>query len=210
MESNDSLEIPDRGETSDIPGLPSGSLVEAFADTVMQHTYCRHRETTHIHTNHVCAYVLMCLHTRTHMHAMNTRGIHHISHTPTHYTSSIFMYMHIHSPPPTPRNTHTQTHHMHTQAYTTHHPHSLSLSLTHTQTGTLNTGIHQTHRHIYPYKHNRETETESDCDQKKSLKKTTDKEVDKNKTRQSCTTTYPKPHCLQQRVPDDPRNLFPE
>ena len=24
MESNDSLEIPDRGETSDIPGLPSG------------------------------------------------------------------------------------------------------------------------------------------------------------------------------------------
>ena len=27
MESNDSPEIPDRGETSDIPGLPSG-LVE--------------------------------------------------------------------------------------------------------------------------------------------------------------------------------------
>ena len=24
VESNDSLEIPDRGETSDIPGLPSG------------------------------------------------------------------------------------------------------------------------------------------------------------------------------------------
>ena len=26
MESNDSFEIQDRGETSDIPGLPSGSL----------------------------------------------------------------------------------------------------------------------------------------------------------------------------------------
>ena len=27
MESNDSPEIPDRGKTSDIPGLPSGDLV---------------------------------------------------------------------------------------------------------------------------------------------------------------------------------------
>ena len=27
MESNDSPEIPDRGETSDIPGLPSGGIV---------------------------------------------------------------------------------------------------------------------------------------------------------------------------------------
>ena len=26
MESNDSPEIPDRGETSDIPGLPSGDI----------------------------------------------------------------------------------------------------------------------------------------------------------------------------------------
>ena len=29
MESNDSPEIPDRGETSDIPGLPSGVLAVA-------------------------------------------------------------------------------------------------------------------------------------------------------------------------------------
>ena len=28
VESNDSPEIPDRGETSDIPGLPSGELTE--------------------------------------------------------------------------------------------------------------------------------------------------------------------------------------
>ena len=28
MESNDSSEIPDRGETSDIPGLPSGGLTK--------------------------------------------------------------------------------------------------------------------------------------------------------------------------------------
>ena len=28
MESNDSPEIPDRGETSDIPGLPSGGALE--------------------------------------------------------------------------------------------------------------------------------------------------------------------------------------
>ena len=28
VESNDSPEIPDRGETSDIPGLPSGSTLE--------------------------------------------------------------------------------------------------------------------------------------------------------------------------------------
>ena len=30
MESNDSPEIPDRGETSDIPGLPSGTAKERF------------------------------------------------------------------------------------------------------------------------------------------------------------------------------------
>ena len=29
MESNDSPEIPDRGETSDIPSLPSGGLIGA-------------------------------------------------------------------------------------------------------------------------------------------------------------------------------------
>ena len=32
MESNDSPEIPDRGETSDIPGLPSGEGEEDKAD----------------------------------------------------------------------------------------------------------------------------------------------------------------------------------
>ena len=30
MESNDSPEIPDREETSDIPGLPSGEKVEEW------------------------------------------------------------------------------------------------------------------------------------------------------------------------------------
>ena len=30
MESNDSPEIPDRGETSDIPGLPSGELLRTL------------------------------------------------------------------------------------------------------------------------------------------------------------------------------------
>ena len=36
MESNDSPEIPDRGETSDIPGLPSGAsqLERRVRDTV--------------------------------------------------------------------------------------------------------------------------------------------------------------------------------
>ena len=32
MESNDSPEIPDRGETSDIPGLPSGALHQKFSE----------------------------------------------------------------------------------------------------------------------------------------------------------------------------------
>ena len=32
MESNDSPEIPDRGETSDIPGLPSGAKTESFVE----------------------------------------------------------------------------------------------------------------------------------------------------------------------------------
>ena len=36
MESNDSPEIPDRGETSDIPGLPSGTAaVEATTAVVV-------------------------------------------------------------------------------------------------------------------------------------------------------------------------------
>ena len=30
MESNDSPEIPDRGETSDIPGLPSGAVSRVY------------------------------------------------------------------------------------------------------------------------------------------------------------------------------------
>ena len=30
MESNDSPEIPDRGETTDIPGLPSGAVTGGF------------------------------------------------------------------------------------------------------------------------------------------------------------------------------------
>ena len=33
VESNDSPEIPDRGETSDIPGLPSGRLFRAETKT---------------------------------------------------------------------------------------------------------------------------------------------------------------------------------
>ena len=37
MESNDSPEIPDRGETSDIPGLPSGAeIVEHLEDLHMR------------------------------------------------------------------------------------------------------------------------------------------------------------------------------
>ena len=34
MESNDSPEIPERGETSDIPGLPSGS-VRVSSETIV-------------------------------------------------------------------------------------------------------------------------------------------------------------------------------
>ena len=34
VESNDSPEIPDRGETSDIPGLPSGEWQMANRETV--------------------------------------------------------------------------------------------------------------------------------------------------------------------------------
>ena len=32
VESNDSPEIPDRGETSDIPGLPSGGITEPYLE----------------------------------------------------------------------------------------------------------------------------------------------------------------------------------
>ena len=35
MQSNDSPEIPDKGETSDIPGLPLGDFnTEIFSDTI--------------------------------------------------------------------------------------------------------------------------------------------------------------------------------
>jgi len=38
VESNDSPEIPDRGETSDIPGLPSGAWEEKNqADNLSRH-----------------------------------------------------------------------------------------------------------------------------------------------------------------------------
>ena len=33
MESNDSPEIPDRGETSDIPGLPSGVQIDKYPNS---------------------------------------------------------------------------------------------------------------------------------------------------------------------------------
>ena len=36
VESNDSPEIPDRGETSDIPGLPSGAFVLAFSTVYIE------------------------------------------------------------------------------------------------------------------------------------------------------------------------------
>ena len=42
MESNDSPEIPDRGETSDIPGLPSGAgTVQLYCEQpfALEHTY---------------------------------------------------------------------------------------------------------------------------------------------------------------------------
>ena len=44
MESNDSPEIPDRGETSDIPGLPSGDWMTALQ-------WVKHMSTvsTHLH-----------------------------------------------------------------------------------------------------------------------------------------------------------------
>ena len=35
MESNDSPEIPDRGETSDIPGLPSGARKDNLLPCIM-------------------------------------------------------------------------------------------------------------------------------------------------------------------------------
>ena len=41
VESNDSSETPDRGETSDIPGLPSGVLVTMF-DSYFQTLLCIH------------------------------------------------------------------------------------------------------------------------------------------------------------------------
>ena len=49
MESNDSFEIPDRGETSDIPGLPSGEKTPN--GTNIQHNSHTHALThTHAHT----------------------------------------------------------------------------------------------------------------------------------------------------------------
>ena len=42
MESNDSPEIPDRGETSDIPGLPSGTMLREKAGDNDNHIMMRH------------------------------------------------------------------------------------------------------------------------------------------------------------------------
>ena len=41
MESNDSPEIPDRGETSDIPGLPSGARQEKKSTTKTEKKMCK-------------------------------------------------------------------------------------------------------------------------------------------------------------------------
>ena len=56
MESNDSPEIPDRGETSDIPGLPSGAHrcntthTQTLHNTT--HTYIQTKQiTSHAHTH---------------------------------------------------------------------------------------------------------------------------------------------------------------
>ena len=42
MESNDSPEIPDRGETSDIPGLPSGAPMACWSNAlpIVLHPHC--------------------------------------------------------------------------------------------------------------------------------------------------------------------------
>ena len=48
MESNDSPEIPDRGETSDIPGLPSGAFCNTRKeDTVLNILHIGHSYFTH-------------------------------------------------------------------------------------------------------------------------------------------------------------------
>ena len=58
MESNDSPEIPDRGETSDIPGLPSGVGTEkcvrcACAVDDIQIFYAAYASHTVVYLNHV-------------------------------------------------------------------------------------------------------------------------------------------------------------
>ena len=57
MESNDSPEIPDRGETSDIPGLPSGRQEEeegqnsrVHDDTVQKNVFHAFRHPLLSHT----------------------------------------------------------------------------------------------------------------------------------------------------------------
>ena len=41
VESNDSPEIPDRGETSDIPGLPSGGIMQNELNKIINKTVNR-------------------------------------------------------------------------------------------------------------------------------------------------------------------------
>ena len=137
MESNDSPEIPDRGETSDIPGLPSGALVlenhnnSPFLCTQPlpslsppKHTFiilCLERSHCALHS--ILSLSLACAHTHTYTHSLSLLHVH--THTHTHSLS----LSHVHT------HTHTYTlslSHVHTHTYTL----SLSLSHVHTHTHT--------------------------------------------------------------------------
>ncbi len=50
MEPNDSPEIPDRGETSDIPGLPSGVSITTRVLCIQVHAYYLYEYTGAVYT----------------------------------------------------------------------------------------------------------------------------------------------------------------
>ena len=88
VESNDSPEIPDRGETSDIPGLPSGVQDNKKSDK----SYCRLRKSTCF----VLASFALCLCERkkNQLWSSRRREICDLWHSPTREISKLSHYPH--------------------------------------------------------------------------------------------------------------------
>ena len=100
--------------------------------------------------------------------------------------------------------------HMHNTHRRTHHKHAYMYTQTYTVAHAYHMYPPHAHTHIIYIQQTQEREKERPSMWPQQQSEDFRKICHKDQTWQSQATTHPKPHGLQQRVPDHPYNLFPE